>query len=266
MTTELVATHTLVHGANGKAVDVYGPGDVSGSGAGGAPVVLLWHGTGPDERAMMAPVARAAAARGLVVFVPDWRSDAPDRGRAHLLDSLAHVHEHAAEHGGDAGRLVVAGWSAGAGAAAGLVTHPEPSGLPRPSAVVGVAGRYDVPARTTGRAPLDDLAEWAGSGGPGGPGGVAPVPVRLVHGTRDDTLDSVSSRRFAAALGRHGWPVGLEEVPTDHAGVVMTRFDPAAGRCVPDTAPHAVEGGRTTVRALLEASRGLVRPGILPLV
>ncbi|WP_087927107.1 alpha/beta hydrolase fold domain-containing protein [Streptomyces albireticuli] len=256
MTSELVATHTLVQGAHGKAVDVYGP--AGGPGAGGAPVVLLWHGAGPDERAMMAPVARAAAARGLVVFVPDWRSDAPDRGRAHLLDSLAHAHDHAAEHGGDAGRLVVAGWSAGAGAAAGLATHPGPSGHPRPSAVVGIAGRYDLPARTTGRVPLDDLAEWEDA--------AARVPVRLVHGTRDDTLDSVSSRRFAAALGRHGWPVGLEEVPTDHAGVVMTRFDPAAGRCVPDTAPHAVEGGRTTVRALLEASRGLVRPGILPLV
>ncbi|MBB5122884.1 alpha/beta hydrolase [Streptomyces eurocidicus] len=263
MTSELVVTHTLVHGANGKAIDVYGPAE----GAGAAPVVLLWHGTGPDERAMLAPVARAAAARGLVVFVPDWRSDAPDRGRAHLLDSLTHAHDHAAEHGGDAARLVVAGWSAGAGAAAGLATHPGPAGHPRPTAVVGIAGRYDVPARTTGRAPLDDLAERDGWEGPGAGGpGAAPVPVRLVHGTRDDTLDSVSSRRFAAALGRHGWPVGLEEVPTDHAGVVMTRFDPAAGHCVPDTAPHAVEGGRTTVRALLEASRGLVRPGILPLV
>ncbi|WP_244927000.1 hypothetical protein [Streptomyces eurocidicus] len=111
MTSELVVTHTLVHGANGKAIDVYGPAE----GAGAAPVVLLWHGTGPDERAMLAPVARAAAARGLVVFVPDWRSDAPDRGRAHLLDSLTHAHDHAAEHGGDAARLVVAGWSAGPG-------------------------------------------------------------------------------------------------------------------------------------------------------
>jgi predicted dienelactone hydrolase len=58
-------------------------GDLTeGGGSRPEPVVLLWHGVGPDERDVLEPLARATAALGLMVFVPDWQSDAPDGGRA----------------------------------------------------------------------------------------------------------------------------------------------------------------------------------------
>ncbi|GGX93111.1 alpha/beta hydrolase [Streptomyces hiroshimensis] len=254
MTTETGVTRTLAHTATGKAVDVYAP---PGAGPAPAPAVLLWHGTGPDEREIMRPVAEAAAARGVVVFAADWRSDAPDRGMAHLLDSLSFVRERAAEYGGDPGRIVVAGWSAGAGAAVATALRPDLFGGWRPAAVVGIAGRYDVPARTTGSVPLKDLADAAdlpATTPATATATTSPVPVRLVHGSADDQVDVRFSWEFAAALQGHGHPVRLEEPRTDHAGVIMSEFDPALGRLRPSTAEHAVEGGRITARALVEAA------------
>ncbi|MEV5374634.1 alpha/beta hydrolase [Streptomyces nondiastaticus] len=258
-TSETGVTTALTRTPAGKAVDVYGP-----PGGGTAPTVLLWHGMGPDERDIMRPVAEAAAAQGVVVLVPDWRSDAPDRGAAHLLDSLAFARERAADFGGDPGRLVVAGWSAGAGAAVATALRPDLTGGPRPVAVVGVAGRYDVPARTTGSVPVEDLAR-----GPiadlardpvAGLAHAAPVPVLLVHGTEDDQVDVRHSREFAAALRTRGLPVRLEEPATDHAGVLMSAYDPELGRLRASSAGHALEGGRATARVLAAAAKGIAAP------
>lgn len=41
----------------------------------------------------------------------------------------------------------------------------------------------------------------------------------------------------------HGHRVDLHECPGDHAGVVLTEFDPVQGLCRPATAPHAVQAG-----------------------
>ncbi|MFG2532620.1 alpha/beta hydrolase [Streptomyces sp. NPDC048516] len=283
----------LVYGPSGKRLDVYRPagaggpaGDASASGETGetgktgktgpaapAPTVLLWHGIGPDERDVLEPLARTAAALGLLVLVPDWRSDAADGGRAHLLESLAFVRGEAGGLGGDGESFVLAGWSAGAGTALGVALRPEIVEGWRPRAVVGLAGRYDLPARTTGTAPLADLAE----------GRVPGVPVRLVHGSRDAVLNSHWSRDLAEALRAAGRAeraeradgveradrvpqadgadqvdrtVTLQEPDTDHAGVIMTAYDPAVDRCVPTTAEHAVRAGRLVARVLAEAAGG----------
>ncbi|GAA2341719.1 alpha/beta hydrolase [Streptomyces caniferus] len=230
----------LVYGPSGKRLDVHRPAGATGA----MPTVLLWHGIGPDERDILEPLARATAALGVLVLVPDWRSDAPDGGRSHLLESLAFAREEAGGLGGDGESLVLAGWSAGAGAALGVALRPEIADGRRPSAVVGLAGRYDLPARTTGTAPLDDLAAGKEPG----------VPVQLVHGTHDAVLDSQWSRDLAAALRAAGRPVALHEPETDHAGVIMTAYDPAANRCVPTTDEHAVRAGRMVAGVLAEAA------------
>ncbi|RLV01265.1 alpha/beta hydrolase [Streptomyces griseocarneus] len=227
---------------NGKTLDVHTPDVCTPL----TPTLLLWHGVGPDERDVLRPVAQAVAAAGAVVLVPDWRSDEPDGGRAHLLCSLAHARERTG-----IGPLVVAGWSAGAGAAVGLATRLTASGSSgssgqggwRPSAVVGIAGRYDVPARTTGTAPLDDLATRTAD----------PLPVHLVHGTDDVPVDIRCSRELAAALHGHGWPADLKEPASDHAGVIMGAYDPTVQRVVPSGSAAAVAGGEATVSALLTA-------------
>ncbi|MEU5209485.1 alpha/beta hydrolase fold domain-containing protein [Streptomyces sp. NPDC020742] len=236
----------LVYGPGGKQLDAYRPAQ----GSRPAPTVLLWHGIGPDERDILAPLAHTAAAHGLLVLVPDWRSDAADGGRAQLLESLAFVRGEAGGLGGDGESFVLAGWSAGAGAALGVALRPEDTGGRRPAAVVGVAGRYDLLARTTGSAPLADLAAGRDPG----------VPVHLVHGTRDTVLPPEHSRDLAQALRTAGRAVTLQESDTDHAGVIMTAYDPAADRCVPTADERAVAAGRL-VAGVLAVACGAARPG-----
>ncbi|MGY5133995.1 alpha/beta hydrolase [Streptomyces nigrescens] len=240
--TETETVRGLVYGPSGKQLDVHRPAGASGA----APTVLLWHGIGPDERDILEPLARTAAAHGLLVLVPDWRSDAADGGRSHLLESLAFARKEAGGLGGDGESLVLAGWSAGAGAALGVALRPEIVEGRRPKAVVGVAGRYDLPARTTGTAPLADLAA----------GRDPAVPVHLVHGSRDTVVEARYSRDLAESLRAAGRTVTLQEPETDHAGVIMTAYDPAADRCVPTTAEQAVRAGRVVAGVLAEAAGG----------
>ncbi|MFI9078448.1 alpha/beta hydrolase [Streptomyces sioyaensis] len=233
----------LVYGPSGKRLDVHRPAGASKV-AGPAPTVLLWHGIGPDERDVLEPLARTAAARGLLVLVPDWRSDATDGGRAHLLESLAFARKEAGGLGGDGESCVLAGWSAGAGSALGVALRPEIADGWRPRTVACVAGRYDLTARTTGAAPLADLAAGRDPG----------VPVHLVHGSRDTVLAARHSRDLAEVLRAAGRAATLQEPETDHAGVIMAEYDPAADRCVPTAAAHAIRAGRLVARALAEAA------------
>ncbi|MEV6398983.1 carboxylesterase family protein [Streptomyces sp. NPDC051907] len=244
--------YDVVDGGSGesKLLDVYRP-------AGGeqhAPMgcVLLWHGVGPDERDVMAALARQTAAHGTAVFVPDWRSDAVDAGRSQLLASLRYVRDNASAHGGDPLRIVLAGWSAGAGAAIGLALRPDLTGSWRPAAAIGVAGAYDRPARTTGSAPLDDLAATVAS----------PVPVRLLHGTADTMVDGRSAHELCAALRERRWPVELRELDADHASVVGTWFDPAIGRLRPSDDPRALKAVAEAARVVADAAAPAPEPSL----
>lgn len=245
MDAQVVVSTGLVYGPSGKAMDVYRPADAPDA----VPAVLLWHGRGPDERDVLAPVARAAAALGVVVLVPDWRPDAPDGGRTHLRESAAFVRQHVAEFGGDPARIVLGGWSRGGKAAVGVAVRPAEFDDWRPYAVVGVAGAYGSAAPSTGTAPLDDLRR--------GDDLPSPVPVWLVHGTADPVVDAERSRELHTALLERGWPASLDEVATDHAGVVMTEFSREHHRCLPSTADHAVEAGSLTAAVLARAATGV---------
>ncbi|MEU4211580.1 alpha/beta hydrolase [Streptomyces sp. NPDC026206] len=238
-------TCELVTAPNGKCIDIHRPGTAPAPAP--LPTVLLWHGIGPDERDVLRPLARAVAALGALVLAPDWRSDAPDGGRAHLLASLEYARTHAAALGGDAGRMVLAGWSAGASAAMGVALRPEVADGWRPAAVVGIASRYDRPARTTGTSPLDDLA----SGGVAGP---PPVPVRLVHGTADELMGTAHSRELLNALAAHRWPARLEEVRANHAGAIGMEYDPALGRCRASEDELVRAAAKLTARTIARAA------------
>lgn len=208
MGAEAVVRSGLGYGSGGKLLDVYRPARVSDP----VPAVLLWHGRGPDERDVLAPLARAAAERGVVVLVPDWRPDAPDGGRTHLRESAGFARRHVADLGGDPRRIVLAGWSRGARAAVGVALNPAAFDDWRPRAVVGIAGAYASAAPSTGTVPIDDLRR--------GGGRLPPVPVWLVHGTADPVVDVERSRELRTALGEQGRPASLDEAATDHAGVI----------------------------------------------
>jgi predicted esterase len=231
----------------GKLADVYRP-----SRAGPAPLALLWHGVGVDERDVLAPLAAEVARLGVSVVVPDWESEVTDGGRAHLLASLDFARGLARERPaelatGAGGEFVLAGWSRGSRMAASLALNPETVGGWRPAAVVCLAGgfRRATPMSPVGNGPIADIARTAAN----------PVPFHLVHGARDTQVDIQQSRDFAAAAAARGWPVRLTEPDTDHAGIVMTEWDAARRRCRPTAAAHAITAGRLSARTIAEAAR-----------
>jgi len=237
----------VVYEADGRLLDIHQPADAPAT----TPTVLLWHGRGPDERDVLAPLAREAAALGLTVVVPDWRPDASDGGWGHLLASVRFVRERVGELGSDAERIVLAGWSLGAYAAVSAMLRPDLVDGWRPMAVVGIAGKYVWGRPEMGlRDPREELAAAA----------VPPIPVHLVHGTADDVVPFHHSREFADLLRHHRWPVSCTETESDHAGVVMTEYDPAQERCLPTRNARVLEAGRAAARVLARAA-GLPQRG-----
>ncbi|MGI5404685.1 hypothetical protein ACQEVG_35540 [Streptomyces sp. CA-135486] len=154
------------------------------------------------------------------------------------------MRDNAGAHGADARHVVVAGWSAGAGAAIALALRPDLTDGLRPAAVVGIAGAYDRPARSTASIPLHDLAETSAS----------PVPVRLVHGSADSVVGSHHSRELHTALRARHWPVQFEELDTDHAGVIAMTYDPALGRLRATTDPRSLKAGTDVARIIAAAT------------
>ena len=240
----------LRYGPSGQLLDVYRPATPSG-GYGAAdgsrvPTVLLWHGRPADNRAVLASLATAVAGYGLLVLVPDWRTDAADGGWSQLRESLAYARRRAGDHGGDPERMVLAGWSLGGRAA--LTTALRPSAASsdgwRPLAAIGLGSNYRSEDELMHPTVMEELTCSA----------AVPVPVHLHHGTADAVVDVARSREFAAELRRRGWPVTLTESDSDHSGVVMAEYDRALGRCRGATADHALRAGEVTARLIAEAA------------
>jgi predicted esterase len=241
-----------------KLADVYRPeGDAP------APLVLLWHGVGVDERDVLEPLATAVSRLGVAVVVSDWESDAPDGGQSQLLASvefarrLARLRPAQLKVGIDGG-FVLAGWSRGGKMAASLVLNQVSPGGWRPSAVVCLAsGFHRGPAMSpVGNGPIADLTGAAGAAAQ-----ARPVPFHLVHGSRDTVVDIRQSRDFVAAAASHGWPVDLAETDTDHAGVVMTEYDESIRRCVPATAPDVIAAGLRSAATIAQAAAETIAAG-----
>ena len=220
---------------DGKHLDLYRRRDLDH-----APVVLLWHGRGPNERDVLAPLASAIAREGFVVFVSDWQSDGQDDGRNDLLASLSYALDRASLAGGDKDRIIVAGWSLGANAAADLMLHPEEADGWTPAGFAGFAGSYD-------ESPISGLPFVGASGTIP----VAmPIPCLVVHGSNDTVVPVQRSRDFALQLAATGWPISTLEPETDHAGVIGTEYDANVGRCFSSREPGAVVAMQAVARRL----------------
>ena len=161
----------------GKLADIYRPRR-----AGPAPLALLWHGIGVDERDVLEPLAAEVARLGVAVVVPDWDSEAPDGGRAHLLASLDFARGLARARPdelatGDDGEFVLAGWSRGGRMAASLALNPATAGGWRPSAVVCLAAGFHraTVMSPVGNGPMADIAAAAATQRQPGP---VPPPAR----------------------------------------------------------------------------------------
>lgn len=193
-------------------LDVYVP---AGPGQ-GRPVVVFFYGGGWEEgeRGSYRFIAAALAGRGFVTVVPDYRVYPQVRFPAFLQDAALAVrwaHDHAAQFGGDGGRLVLVGHSAGAHIAAMLTFDRQwlaDVGLDATRdlrGMVGLAGPYDflpLHSRTleaifgTGPALERTQPITFVDGGE--------APVFLATGAHDATVDPGNTERLAARIRARG--------------------------------------------------------------
>jgi hypothetical protein len=197
------------------------------------PVIVFIHGGGwatgdPHDYRFM---ARALAPKGYAVVLAGYRLFPHARFPGMLEDgakALRWVADHAAALGGDPGRVVLMGHSAGAYNAAMLMMDRRWLAHERLSAdalrgTVGLAGPYDF-------FPFDTTSSINTFGQTPNPEDTQPVvfargdapPMLLVHGTADITVRPRNSVELARTLTRAGAPtraVLLNGVT--HEGLIM---------------------------------------------
>jgi acetyl esterase/lipase len=217
-------------------LDVYAPRAAS---ARPRPVILFFYGGSwnSGRRQSYAFAARALAARGFVVIVPDYRLVPEARYPDFLRDCAAAVRwarSRSGDYGGDGDRIVLAGHSAGAYNAAMLALDPGLLGPDRVAVrgLAGLAGPYDF-------LPLDDSSTIAAFGAWPRPAETQPTryaaagapPVLLLHGADDVRVKPRNSRKLAGLLEAAGSKVRLKLYPRlGHVGILTSLALPLRGQ------------------------------------
>ena len=220
-----------------QQLDVYAP-----RGANRAPVVVFFYGgswrTGSKRDYGFA--ARAIAARGFVVVVPDYRLVPQVRYPAFVEDGAAAVAwtaANAGRYGGDPARIGVTGHSAGAYIALMLTVDrrwlAKAGAAGAIKAAVGLAGAYDFYPFDPGGAaeaafgqfpdPRDTQPVTHASAG-------AP-PVLLLTGDADTTVKPRNATALAAALTAAGASATVKTYPgIGHIGIILAVSKPFRGK------------------------------------
>jgi len=232
--------HDIAYGSHARQkLDIY---DDPSAGRGPKPVLVFfygggWHGGDKDHYGW---AAKAYAARGFLVVLPDYRLVPEVHFPAFLQDSAAAIAwtaRNARRHGGDPGRIVTAGHSAGAYNAVmpamdqrWLARHGLPTGTIR--AAAGLAGPYDFYPFTKPNS-INAMSRW--------PRPLETQPIRfaradapplwLAHGTRDTSVRPFNSRNMAAAQRKLGAIVDLRIYEgANHNDLVKPLSRPFRGR------------------------------------
>ena len=218
-----------------QQLDLYAPRRHDG----GLPVIAFFYGGSwaSGLRQGYGFVGRALAARGFLVAVPDYRLVPEVHFPGFVEDGAAAVHwvlDHAADHGGDSGRIVLMGHSAGAHIAAMLALDPRWLGERRSAlrGLVGLAGPYDflplsgpVTRAAFGKAADLDATQPVNFARPGSP------PALLLHGGRDRTVLPRNSRSLARRLAEAGSEAEYKIYPQlGHVSILTALAVPFRGR------------------------------------
>lgn len=218
-------------------LDVYTPREAAGP---RATVVFFYGGSWQNgQRGNYRFVAEALTSRGLVAVVPDYRTYPEVRFPGFVEDGAAAVAwtvRNVAQHGGDPGRVVLLGHSAGAHIAALVALDARflerealaPHAL---RAFVGLAGPYDfLPIRSRTLQQIFGGADGIPQTQPVTFASAAAPPALLLHGTDDGTVLPRNSERLAARLREAGAPVTLKLYPgIGHVRIVTALARPFQG-------------------------------------
>ena len=209
-----------------QAMDMYRPAQRSAT---ALPVIVFLYGGSwnSGDRQGYEFVGRALAAKGFLVAIPDYRLVPQVHYPAFLQDNAAAVRwiaQHAGDYGGQPGRVVLVGHSAGAYNAAMVAMDPRWLGADRAlvRGFVGLAGPYDFApfvdktveetfAGVADQASTQPIA-YAGAGSP---------PALLATGDRDTVVRPRNSDALARALRANGVRVERLTYPrVGHAGLI----------------------------------------------
>jgi acetyl esterase/lipase len=213
-------------------LDVYAPRSAA---AAKRPVIVFFYGGSwnSGRRQSYAFAARALAARGFVVIVPDYRLVPQVHYPDFLRDCASAVgwaRRHSGDYGGDGERIVLTGHSAGAYNAAMLALDPGLLGPDRAAVrgFAGLAGPFDF-------LPLDDDSTIAAFGAWPRPAETQPTsyaakgapPALLLHGADDVRVKPRNSRKLAGLLEAAGSDVRLKLYPRlGHVGILTALARP----------------------------------------
>ncbi len=222
-------TSALPYGPDPRQVlDVYRPQPLRAD----APVIVFFYGGSWQDgsRDSYLFVGEALAAQGFVVIIPDYRVYPQVKFPVFVEDGARAVRwslDHAADYGGDARHVFLAGHSAGAHIAMllGLDRHYlADAGVDasRIAGLIGMAGPYDF-------LPLTDPALQRLFGPPESLARTQPInfvaagepPVLLQYGEDDHTVSPTNSQHLAARLAQFGDRVELIGYPGyGHLGLI----------------------------------------------
>lgn len=233
--TRLVAQDMAYGSDPRQQLDLYAPSKPAGR----LPVIVFFYGGSWNSgtKRGYAFVGRALAAQGFLVAVPDYRLLPAVRYPTFLEDNAAAVRwvrAHADAYGGDGGRIVLMGHSAGAYNAAMLALDPRWLGDDRQAVrgLIGLAGPYDFLPLEPGVA-LDTFGKVPDPASTQPIGYVARTdpPAFIAWGTRDTTVRPSNSEHLAARLAAAGVRVEAHPYPgLTHVGIVTALARPFRGK------------------------------------
>ena len=232
-----LVAHDIAFGPHPRQrIDLYAPLQ---SRRGPLPVIVFFYGGSWNSgtKSGYSFVGRALAAQGFLVAIPDYRLVPEVRYPTFLEDNAAAVRwirHHAIAYGGDGERIILAGHSAGAYAAAMLAVDPSLLGDDRRAVrgLIGLAGPYDFLPFTgpitreafrgttelTATQPVNHVARGA-------------PPAFLATGDQDVTVLPRNSDALAERLGAVGTAVVRKRYPrVGHVGLMTAIARPFRGQ------------------------------------
>ena len=231
---EQLASGQTFNAAEKLKLDIWG--DPKGNAK--KPVMVFFYGGGwaNGERSHYGFAARAYAAKGFIVVVPDYRKVPQVRFPVFNQDGAAAVrwvHDNIQHYGGDPARIVLAGHSAGAYIAMMLTLdrhYLRDAGVDPAiiRATVGLSGPYDFYPYDSKRS-INAMHAWPN------PQETQPIayarkdapPIMVVTGTADDTVKPRNAILLSKRLHELGAPVEFRAFDDlSHEDVVMALSKP----------------------------------------
>ncbi|KAB7646582.1 alpha/beta hydrolase fold domain-containing protein [Polymorphobacter fuscus] len=229
----LLASEIAYGGDPRQRLDIYGPPQ-----ARGLPVIVFFYGGSwsSGARGDYGFAARALAAQGFIVVVPDYRLVPAARFPAFVEDGAAATQwtaANVARHGGDPRRIAVAGHSAGAYIAMMLALDRGRGAAGVIKSVATLAGPFDFSPFVPGGAAA---AAFGGT-----PDIAATQPINfargdapamlLLTGDADTTVQPRNSRVLAARVtGLGGKAQLVEYAGIGHIGILLAMSKPFRGK------------------------------------